>query len=564
MSTSHHNPPRPSYSSANTLENSSDGSSFHDVNGSSGSGTPSRRQSNKKENQFIYSHGSKLHAYGRDKAPYPFSYNREVLELWCLDHALQYSLQHSATFVNLNGVEPKRCLDVGTGLGDWVIDAARRWTQTTFVGYDLVNVQIPLHCVESQVANRIEWVYGNILRQRLPFEDEEFDHIHIQSMAFSVPELKWPAVFEEIHRVLKPGGTVEMIEEDAVFPTLPKWFTGPLHAQAKRPAVHLPDGSQRPLFSSRSSPHPHPHDHALLEILFGNVFENRFLNRVPSSVFSRVQSPPTVAFPMPPFAPLTPLPGELGSASSSTLSNDDEPSSLFLPEVSQDSRLSTSSRSPGPDSSSTLVDNDYVLATEFIHIDLNRRSLSTLNGILDESEDSSSTSSKHQRRSIATVMVDDIHDRIGGASALELIAFRELEGLDEESLFMHLYRGVGSVLATREAMWDELMELIKNEPETLEAHGWEAGDFTDAVARPKFDALVDRYKGDMHVRMSLWHSLTKHGWPYPQRDPLSKAELVEEERLRRAIMEARKSASEDEAHSICRSTRLLVGMKKAN
>lgn len=62
--------PRPSFSSSMTQ-------------GTSGSGSPEStgRWSNKKENQFIMQHGSKLHAYGRDKAPYPLSYNREVLEL---------------------------------------------------------------------------------------------------------------------------------------------------------------------------------------------------------------------------------------------------------------------------------------------------------------------------------------------------------------------------------------------------------------------------------------------------------------------------------------------------
>lgn len=36
----------------------------------------------KKENQFFIRHGSKLHAYGRDKAPYPMSYDREVFDMY--------------------------------------------------------------------------------------------------------------------------------------------------------------------------------------------------------------------------------------------------------------------------------------------------------------------------------------------------------------------------------------------------------------------------------------------------------------------------------------------------
>ena len=66
---------------------------------------------------------------------------------------------------------------------------------------------------------------------------------------------------------------------------------------------------------------------------------------------------------------------------------------------------------------------------------------------------------------------------------------------------------------------------------------------------------------DMHVRISLWHSATKYGWQYPRRDPLSKAELVEEERLRRTIIEARKLAKDDDFDTPSRAMRLLVGVK---
>ena len=65
----------------------------------------------------------------------------------------------------------------------------------------------------------------------------------------------------------------------------------------------------------------------------------------------------------------------------------------------------------------------------------------------------------------------------------------------------------------------------------------------------------------MHVRISLWHSATKYGWQYPRRDPLSKAELVEEERLRRTIIEARKLAKDDDFDTPSRAMRLLVGVK---
>lgn len=66
---------------------------------------------------------------------------------------------------------------------------------------------------------------------------------------------------------------------------------------------------------------------------------------------------------------------------------------------------------------------------------------------------------------------------------------------------------------------------------------------------------------DMQARVSLWCSLAELGWPVPPREPLSKAELVEEERLHHAMLEARRYASEDDLQTYCRSVRSFVGSK---
>jgi hypothetical protein len=65
----------------------------------------------------------------------------------------------------------------------------------------------------------------------------------------------------------------------------------------------------------------------------------------------------------------------------------------------------------------------------------------------------------------------------------------------------------------------------------------------------------------MQARVSLWCSVTGIGWLFPTREPLSKAELIEEERMRESISEARKFASEEDRQVPCRSVRVLVGYK---
>lgn len=64
---------------------------------------------------------------------------------------------------------------------------------------------------------------------------------------------------------------------------------------------------------------------------------------------------------------------------------------------------------------------------------------------------------------------------------------------------------------------------------------------------------------DMQARVALWHSLNTMGWPLPIREPLSKAELIEEERVRDSMMEARKQSTLEELQMPCRSIRVLVG-----
>ena len=66
--------------------------------------------------------------------------------------------------------------------------------------------------------------------RKLPFEDGAFDHVRAVAIAKGVPEnmvspipspatmprliyLQWDPLFEEITRVLCPGGSFEMVEE---------------------------------------------------------------------------------------------------------------------------------------------------------------------------------------------------------------------------------------------------------------------------------------------------------------------------------------------------------------
>ncbi|KAK0459813.1 uncharacterized protein EV420DRAFT_1268944, partial [Desarmillaria tabescens] len=113
---------------------------------------------------------------------------------------------------------PSKALDIGCGTGAWILNCARSWKDCHFVGLDCVPLHPDLQRVgSSDLAQRITWTQANFL-ESLPFPNDEFDYVHIKRIALGVPEDKWDKLFEEIVRVMKPGGAFEMIEEDLFFP----------------------------------------------------------------------------------------------------------------------------------------------------------------------------------------------------------------------------------------------------------------------------------------------------------------------------------------------------------
>ncbi|KAF9242513.1 hypothetical protein BU15DRAFT_14009, partial [Melanogaster broomeanus] len=58
---------------------------------------------------------------------------------------------------------------------------------------------VPLHPdmghLSPDVAKRVSWVHANFL-EGLPFQNEEFDFVHIKRIARGVPENEWDDLFE--------------------------------------------------------------------------------------------------------------------------------------------------------------------------------------------------------------------------------------------------------------------------------------------------------------------------------------------------------------------------------
>jgi SAM-dependent methyltransferase len=98
-----------------------------------------------------------------------------------------------------------RVLDVGAGNGQWGYDICTEFPRAMVVGVDLVSGK------PGQPAG-YRFVRANLLRG-LPFVDDAFDFVHQRLLASSsIPVTHWPSLVDDLVRVTRPDGWVELVE----------------------------------------------------------------------------------------------------------------------------------------------------------------------------------------------------------------------------------------------------------------------------------------------------------------------------------------------------------------
>lgn len=146
------------------------------------------------------------------------SYDQTSLEIDTVDHCALWATRAGPSDFDFKE-PPKRSLDLGCGHATWILETAKVWKTTHFVGFDLVKNQPDLS-LHPEIADRVEWVHGNFLTQPLPFPTGSFDHVYCRALEMAVREDQWDFVISEIVRVLKPGGAAEFLFNDILFPYL--------------------------------------------------------------------------------------------------------------------------------------------------------------------------------------------------------------------------------------------------------------------------------------------------------------------------------------------------------
>ncbi|CAG8451729.1 445_t:CDS:2 [Paraglomus occultum] len=103
-----------------------------------------------------------------------------------------------------------RVLDVGCNPGTWLFEIASAYPLTDFIGID-INPLFPSPSDISQ--HNIKFVQADVL-DKLPFEDDSFDYIRMALFSNTFTHDEWQPALQELIRVLKPGGFIELMEPD--------------------------------------------------------------------------------------------------------------------------------------------------------------------------------------------------------------------------------------------------------------------------------------------------------------------------------------------------------------
>ena len=108
-------------------------------------------------------------------------------------------------------------------MGTWLVDMSLQYPNSSFTGVDYRRF-LPTDTGPPNVTFLAE----NIL-DGLPFPDDSFDFVFMRFMGWHLSQMEWVRIINELTRVARPGGWIEIMEADMI------WYNeGPNAQQFRR------------------------------------------------------------------------------------------------------------------------------------------------------------------------------------------------------------------------------------------------------------------------------------------------------------------------------------------
>ncbi|CAG8617939.1 22803_t:CDS:2, partial [Dentiscutata erythropus] len=162
--------------------------------------------------EFRYIDGRRFH--NMENAMYHLPNDEDETDRLHLQHFLLRYLFQSNFSAPVNHILSKpgaKVLDIGCGAGSWSFDIATTYPLAKVVGLD-----ISPHQPTMIKPKNFEFIRANV-HERLPFDDNTFDFVFQRYLTVGLNKEKCPQVFNELVRVLKPGGFLELCEPSSIF-----------------------------------------------------------------------------------------------------------------------------------------------------------------------------------------------------------------------------------------------------------------------------------------------------------------------------------------------------------
>ena len=135
------------------------------------------------------------------------------------------------------GATQARLLDIGCGTGAFLREVKRNYPRVSVTGLDLSAPYLSVAGRRLADWSRVALVEG--AAEAMPFAESEFDVVSVIYLFHELPPRTRRAVIEEVRRVLKPGGTLLLVDSlqtgdepdyDALLDYFPLGFHEPYYA----------------------------------------------------------------------------------------------------------------------------------------------------------------------------------------------------------------------------------------------------------------------------------------------------------------------------------------------